>query len=55
MSYSKPRDLINGGGMKSPEGGENKEKKIISGPEKRGHSPTVSRRIQNPEGFYSKD
>ena len=24
-------------------------------PEKREHSPTVSRRIQNPEGFYSKD
>ena len=23
--------------------------------EKREHSPTVSRRIQNPEGFYSKD
>ena len=24
-------------------------------PEKRGHSPTVSRRIQNPEGIYSED
>ena len=24
-------------------------------PEKRVHSPTVSRRIQNPEGFYSED
>ena len=23
--------------------------------EKREHSPTVSRRIQNPEGFYSED
>ena len=23
--------------------------------EKQGHSPTVSRRIQNPEGFYSED
>ena len=22
---------------------------------KQGHSPTVSRRIQNPEGFYSED
>ena len=24
-------------------------------PEKHGHSPTVSRRSQNPEGFYSED
>ena len=24
-------------------------------PQKRGHSPTVSWRIQNPEGFYSED
>ena len=24
-------------------------------PEKQGHSPTVSERIQNPEGFYSED
>ena len=24
-------------------------------PEKHGHSPTVSWRIQNPEGFYSED
>ena len=24
-------------------------------PEKQGHPPTVSRRIQNPEGFYSED
>ena len=24
-------------------------------PEKCGHSPTVSQRVQNPEGFYSED
>ena len=30
-----------------------KEDDILA--EKREHSPTVSRRIQNPEGFYSED
>ena len=31
MSYLRPRDLINGGEMKSPKGGENEGKKTISG------------------------
>ena len=42
--------------MKSPKGGKKEGKKTIyNSPEKRGHSPIVSRRIQNPEGFYSED
>ena len=39
--------------MKYPEGGENEGGKRIS--EKQEHSPTLSWRIQNPEGFYSED
>ena len=31
MSYPRPRNLINEGEMKSPQGGENKGKKTISG------------------------
>ena len=38
--------------MKSPKGGENGGRKR---PEKCGLLPTVSRRTQNPGGFYSDD
>ena len=36
-------------------GRRKRRKKDYIGPEKQGHLPTVSRRIQNPEGLYSKD
>ena len=32
-----------------------RKRKMIHCPEKREHSPTVSRRTQNQEGFYSED
>ena len=35
--------------------GQRKLQKQGIWPEKRGHWPTVSRRTQNPEGFFSKD
>ena len=54
MTYPRPWDLPNGGKMKSSEGGEMKEKDYIW-PDEQGHSPTVSWRIQNPEGFYSEN
>ena len=55
MSYPRLQDLPNGGEMKSPEGAKNGGRKTTSGKKKQGHSPTVSWRIQNPEGFYSED
>ena len=41
--------------MRYPEGRENEGREDDIWAEKREHSPTLSQRIQNPEGFYSED